>query len=339
MYEKSKTHSLNSSVSSLYDNLDVLVEKDKHNDGEDHISFAYINQFEINFLHSSFGNQIHNSKITVEKSEEMKSINNDAKWCKLEKQRVFVIANYEGVLIYDAKGEVMLFWYGIQPNKDSLDFNLFCRGVTCVNEKWICVGSSLGEVLMIAPHKSSFQLVKKHHDHRAAITSLHHNPRNQQVNFASADDSGSIYCYDMTDAKTIVNVSQTPPEGVPCTCVKLGEGNLLIGGYMTGYIKLYDALSARTLALVNAHARILTSLDLVSLSPHLHYVVSGSEDTFVRVWKVDNHENNGMQIEQVFSESLEVQPCGLRFCDERAQSFVASCYDTRHLFQFTKLTS
>lgn len=335
MYEKSKTHSLNTSVSNLFDNLDVLVEKDKHKDGEERISFAYINQFEINFLHSSFGNQTSNSKITVERSEEMKSMNNNAKWCKLEKQHVLVVANYEGVLIYDAKGEVMLFWHGIQPNKDSLDFNLFCRGVTCVDGKWICVGGSLGEVLIIAPHRSSFQLVKKHHDHRSAITSLHHNPRNEQVNFASADDSGSIYCYIMTDAKTIVNISQTPSEGVACTCVKLGEGNLLIGGYMTGHIKLFDASSAQTLAIINAHARILTSLDVVC-TPRTCYIVSGSEDTFVRVWKVDNHESDGMQIEQAFSESLQLQPCGVRFCDDEARSFAASCYDARHLFQFTK---
>jgi len=338
MYEKTETHLLNASVSNLFDNLDVLVEDNNDKGIGQRVSLACVNQFEINFVHCNFGVSSSTSKIIVEKSEEMKSIINEARWCRLEKQDVFVVANYEGVLVYDARGAMMMFWHGIQPKKDDLDFNLFCRGITCVRSKYICVGSSTGEVFIITPHKSSFQLLKTRHDHDVAITSLSATDHpSYEVNFVSGDEKGAVFCYNFSEEGSISNVSQSTSDGIPCTSVKIADNNMVIAGYMTGYIDLINSLNGVKLARINAHARILTSLDVTRKTSNGNvYVISASEDTFIRVWEISN--TTKLQVKQIWSHTLhDVQPCGVKFCDQQANSFLTSCYDSKEVLQFSRV--
>jgi len=339
MYEKTKSHMLHASVSNLFDNLDVLVE-DHKDEGmrSSSISLACVNQFQINFVHSAFGTTSSTSKIIGEKSEEMKikSVINQAKWCRLHNQDVFVVTNYEGVLIYDAKGEVMMFWHGIQPNTDTLDFNLFCRGIACVDNKFICAGSSIGQVFIITPNKSSFELYNTRHDHNVAITSLAATDDDTcEVNFVSADDKGSIFCYNFS-AERISNISQTSCDGIPCTSVKIADNNMIIAGYMTGYINIINSLTGLVMARINAHARILTSLDVIRQpSTGIVYAVSVSEDSYIRVWEISNKHK--IQIKQIWYHALsDVQPCGVKFCDKQGKSFLTSCYDTKEVLQFSR---
>jgi len=256
------------------------------------------------------------------------------------KQDVFVVANYEGFLIYDSKGQVMMFWHGIQPDPTTIDYSLFCRGITCVDGRFICVGSSTGKVFVITPHKGSFQLYKTRSDHDVAITSLasaSFDCADGEVNFASADDSGSILCYNFNE-KLMNNVSQTSSDGIPCTSVKVASNNIIIGSFMTGYINIFNSIDGILLTRINAHARIITSIDVSNnlTSDGGVHVISVSEDSFVRVWKVYTPEKN-IKVEQVWSEALkDAQPCGVRFCDDEGTSFVTSCYDTKEVLQFSR---
>ena len=49
---------------------------------------------------------------------------------------------------------------------------LFCRGIACVQQKYICVGTSFGNVLVIIPQKNSFIISDTLKTHSQAIHAM-----------------------------------------------------------------------------------------------------------------------------------------------------------------------
>jgi len=332
MFEKIKSYKLASTASNLFDNLDILIDTNTKKLLFDRLSIACISQFQVSLLHFSHG-MSSTSKVMIEKCESSKINITNAKWCRLLNQDVLVVASQEGTLIYDNKGQVMLYWHGIQASSVNNNPDLLCCGIACVEQKFICVGTSSGKVLVFTTHKNSFNLrhtitVGK----RSGISSISAtNLSSSKVNCAISNQDGSIFCYKITQ-ENFSSVSETQLDGTPCTSVKLANDEILAAGYLMGFIKIINPISGVVLAHINAHSRIITSIDIIQSDKDVH-LISASEDSFIRIWKIT--PGNNLEVQQIWYHIIQdEQPCGVRFYDKK--SFLVSCYDNRNVSHFSR---
>lgn len=63
--------------------------------------------------------------------------------------------------------------------------------------------------------------------------------------------------------------------------------NLILAGYGSGHIRMFDFKTSRLLSEVAAHARWITGLDVASSRGLL---LSVSEDSFAKIWTIDAEE-------------------------------------------------
>lgn len=57
---------------------------------------------------------------------------------------------------------------------------------------------------------------------------------------------------------------------IPCTSVKLANDEILAAGYLMGFIKIINPISGVVLAHINAHSRIITSIDIIQSDKDVH---------------------------------------------------------------------
>jgi len=333
MYKKSHIYKLGSTVSSLNNNLDVLASFQK--DGSiRNISIACINKNQVLFMDSLKDCPKSFTKVISEKPEDIKSQIFEAKWCRINKLDVFVVANYEGVLIYDSVGEDLLFWHSIQPNKRIIDYNIFCRGIVSVDGRFLCIGCSDGRLLQFTCNKNTFQLYRTLTHHKTAITTVAFHLGTEHVNLASGDDSGMICCYMLNTSGQCDRISETESEGIPCTNITLTNNDIMIASFLTGHINIYNSMDGIILVNILAHTGVINSIHSYYdvTTKHTHFL-SVSEDSFIRMWTITQKPK--LKVEQVWYTSIvDKMPVGVKFIGKK--KFLVSCYDSNEVIQFEK---
>ncbi|MBN3318283.1 WDR54 protein, partial [Atractosteus spatula] len=118
-----------------------------------------------------------------------------------------------------------------------------------------------------------------------------------------------------------------------CSSVKLWCG-VVVAGYGSGQIRLYDGVSGSVYAEVNAHARWIYALDV---APDTGTLLSGAEDSLVRIWKFSRTpETDRIEIEHRHTECVtDVQICGAKFCDSEGNAFAVTGYDLSEIIRYT----
>ncbi|MGH0190837.1 UNVERIFIED_CONTAM: hypothetical protein FKN15_051414 [Acipenser sinensis] len=151
------------------------------------------------------------------------------------------------------------------------------------------------------------------------------------ADIVSADDSGLLCIWKAGEDFKLLN--KIPAYGCSCSSVKLWCG-IVIAGYGSGQIRLYDALSGMVHAEVNAHARWIYALDI---APDSGKLLSGAEDSLVRIWKLSKSpESHTVEIEHQHTECVtDVQICGAKFCDPEGSAFAVTGYDLSEIIRYT----
>ncbi|XP_003367824.1 putative WD repeat-containing protein 54 [Trichinella spiralis] len=130
----------------------------------------------------------------------------------------------------------------------------------------------------------------------------------------------------------------------------ISVNNWLACGTNIGQVVLYDIEKEAMLAEINAHSQPITDLDY---SAGESLILSTSEDSFVRVWRLENSTTPkvmdlcfckvsdvcffsvSIQISCCFSTSVENVPIGGGcFTDAQGSSFLLSGYDYSVMFYF-----
>ncbi|KRZ26875.1 WD repeat-containing protein 54 [Trichinella pseudospiralis] len=110
----------------------------------------------------------------------------------------------------------------------------------------------------------------------------------------------------------------------------ISVNNWLACGTIIGQVVFYDIEKEAMLAEINAHSQPITDLDY---SAGESLMLSTSEDSFVRVWKLENHTTP--KVSCCFSTSVENVPiAGGCFTDAQGSSFLLSGYDYSVMFYF-----
>lgn len=336
MYRRDRSVQLGGSSSALYNNLSVLRLPQRQL-----ACFCAVHGPAVNVLSAAadgLGGSQRQLRAPPAAPAAAAAAVTQAAWCVLPARVLLVLTSQKGVQMYESDGSVMVYWHALDITEQSPAQAVFARGIAAAGERFICVGTSSGMVLVFdIPHKGTNVTVSEVlEEHRDAITDiaaeLGQAPEGAG-DLVTADDAGALCIWSSGEEFTLLN--KIPAFGCTCSSVKLWNG-VIAAGYGNGQIRLYEAATGVLRAEVNAHARWIYALDLAPLTGKL---LSGAEDSFVHVWKLSrNPDTDDVEIEHCHAECVtDTQICGARFCDPEGCSFAVTGYDLSEIFRYSQV--
>ncbi|GLE03275.1 hypothetical protein PINS_up012165 [Pythium insidiosum] len=260
-----------------------------------------------------------------------KSLVHQVQLCVLQDTAFVVAATDLGAQIYDSKGEKRVFELSLKEHVGAVEDGtaLFCRGIAAIdsNRPAIAIGSAVGKIFILAKEKSSkatsdhdFDVVEKLSEHKDAIQSLACSANGGLL--ASCDDSGTILIRNPEDAFEVLH--RIPGDNFPATSLRFTPSGTLLGGYLTGLLRVFRSTDFHVHAEIAAHSRAVTAIDVSD-----DLVVSVGEDTFMNVWELSG-KKEAPRIQLVSSHCVSNDLLtGVVFVG--AKSVMTAAYDTTHL--------
>ncbi|KAJ6658548.1 hypothetical protein lerEdw1_019936 [Lerista edwardsae] len=240
--------------------------------------------------------------------------------------------------MYESDGSVMVYWHALDGMQASPGQAVFARGVASAGQRFICVGTSLGSVLVFdIPSKgTNVSLSEVLEAHSDSVTDMGAELCKQPEgapDMVTADDLGTLCVW--RSGEEFKRVAKIPASGCTCSSVKLWNG-IVAAGYGDGHIRLYEAASGTLRAKVAAHARWIYALDLAPLSGKL---LSGAEDSFVQVWGLSHDpDTEAVEIEHLHTECVtDTQVCGARFCTPEGSAFAVTGYELNEILRYSQV--
>ncbi|CAI8013994.1 WD repeat-containing protein 54 [Geodia barretti] len=191
-------------------------------------------------------------------------------WCRLKSSRVvLVLTSYRGFRISNWNGQEVAYENIFETGRGAYE-QRFARGIATVDNV-VCVGTSEGNITVLYVPPTGCDVVFSRHlqGHSAPITALCPCTLNQ---VASSDESGMIIVWSnpviSAESRFVIN----EPGSFPCQCLCHWRG-ILVAGFSSGTIRLYNTETGRKTAEIAAHGRSVTALDtaqdsgLVSTEP------------------------------------------------------------------------
>lgn len=325
MFARETSVALKASASSLCNNLAVLSSKEKQS-----FTYGVVHKAFVCITNVTKGSVVNQKQVFCKgEGTHSSSAVLQAKWCELPERTVLVITSVKGAQMFDPDGSIMIFWQALGESQEGV-YSHFARGICAVGDKYICVGTSEGKIMVfdVPLRGTAVKLQETLGSHKVAICEL----EAQGGRMVSTDEEGNMTLWQSGGHFT--EIIKIEGKGFPCSSVCLYK-NLIIGGFATGHIRVFSALTGTMLIEVCAHARWINAMDI---SVEAGLLVSASEDTFVRVWKISADDNPTM--EMVFQQAItDVQLCGAKFVDLSGNMFGVTGYDLGEIVMFTKQSS
>ncbi|XP_054846008.1 WD repeat-containing protein 54 [Eublepharis macularius] len=336
MYRREKSVLLKGSSSALYNNLSVLPLPAKQL-----TYFATVHGSTVNLVSVSADGLSFSHRQLQAKEGSLgigTSVITQATWCVLPSRILLVLTSQKGIQMYESDGSIMVYWHALDATESSSGQAVFARGIAATGQRFVCVGTSQGCVLVFdIPCKgTNITLSEVLEEHRGAITDVGAELCEQpegSIDLVTADDFGVLCAWRSGEEFRLV--SKIPASGCTCSSVKLWNG-VVVAGYGNGQIRLYEAASGTLRAAVSAHARWICALDLAPLSGKL---LSGAEDSFVEVWGLTyDSATEDIEIKHCQTECvMDTQLCGARFCDPAGSTFAVTGYDLSEIIRYVQL--
>lgn len=113
----------------------------------------------------------------------------------------------------------------------------------------------------------------------------------------SSDVSGQIVVW----AKNMKTVMKRISTGQQISAINILRKQAFCGTYH-GQVLVYSIQTGAQLAELNIHSRQVTS---IAVAPESAYILTSSEDSFIRVWKLHSRKPENYQIEYRYAEKNE----------------------------------
>ncbi|KAI8490742.1 WD repeat-containing protein 54-like [Branchiostoma floridae x Branchiostoma belcheri] len=331
MYSKNKTIPLRGSASALCNNLALNRIPEKNLTTHAVVHRSAVNLVTVSGPATGEGQQnFHHRQVTCrEAGQHTGSMVLQAKWCQLATRNLLVITSQKGVQIFEQDGAIMVFWHALGAAESVSGYSTFARGVAPVAGNLICVGTSSGNVLCfnIPPKGPNVTLTETMKGHSSAITDITSTGHTGDT-VVTADDSGNIIVW---KGPKFVEVTRISGSRNPACCVCLWK-DTVIAAYSTGHIRLFGVETGNIHAEVCAHARWISSLDIL---PESGQLLSASEDSYARIWQLK--KGNTTEVEHVHSECVtDIQLCGAKFTSPEGKAFAVTGYDTNEIIYYVQ---
>jgi WD40 repeat protein len=235
----------------------------------------------------------------------------DLKYVYHKEQWRLVICFINGCKVWSNDGKRMLSFVKIAEShpkfyKDA-DFQNYFHGITSIKTKngkeAICVGNSVGEVHFLENTKENYftTFVGLTIKTDAVITCLASSKTYSLLLISDAQGFVYFYVLDGLKENKMVKTLDLNNKNNPVTAMEVLEKNeraLLITTDMIGKIKIFDLLSYNILVDINAHFRMITTLDIDERG----LIATGSEDTYFHLWKLDVKEKE-VKVEKIYTQN------------------------------------
>lgn len=335
MYGKIAPITLKGSASSLFNNLDILPRSSKGSKAQ--ASFLVVHKHDVHITNQLNANFTHKQVSTKDKGTQQNNFVFNAKWCRLEQQTVLVTTHSRGFQIYDEPGNLLLFWHStldrgvLSDQKDA-----FCRGIAAISD-YILIGTCHGKIIIVETlDLNTFAVAHTYKAHQHPVITIatkKHSSMDGTVNVASADDEGAIFLWEMEEKLTFFGQIPGPSSKYPCTAICFLNDDLLGVSYYTGRIRLFNMKTLKIAVEIAAHAAPIMSMDSV-VNSDFSMLISGSEDSFVRVWRIE--KTGKLQVSQIWYTSIKDRLiCGVKF-HGTDDVFGVTGYDSSEIAMFRK---
>ncbi|XP_041370072.1 WD repeat-containing protein 54-like [Gigantopelta aegis] len=319
MYRREKPITVKGSTSFLCNNLSVLATLEKNN-----VSYAVVHKSVVNLITASMDGRTVTGKQVVCKEPSATHGSPfilQAKWVMLPVRTLFVLTTTRGIQMFESDGSAMIYWHALSTDKE--DHSNFGRGIAGVDEHFVCVGTESGEIVVLrVPTKGAnvtFEEALK--GHTCPINDL----ASEGDNLVSCDDQGNIIVWKSKGAQ-IQKKNKISGAGSPCHSISLWNG-IIVGGYASGHLRVFNLLSGKIGAEVSAHSRCINAVDI---SKSNGMVLSVSDDAWVRIWMLK--EGNLPEIKYVTAENVpNLQLVGGQFVDKQGRAFCVTGYDNNEI--------
>lgn len=289
-------------------------------------SFSVVHKSLVNVVNSSLDGSSHTQNQYVSKEPVANGgviIILQAKLVQMGPRVLLVLCTQRGIQIFEADGAALIYWHALEDSKNDTGASAHARGICSLPTETLCVGCYQGHILVFTLPSKGTNVVQNEtlKVHTTAVCDLV--PGSQKQTFVSSDESGQIIVWKRD--KTFKPMLQIAGTGYPCSCIAAWK-DVVIGGYGSGHIRVYSAISGKIAAEVTAHARWITGLDVTSSG----MLLSTSDDTFARVWQLK--EGNPYTIEHRLSENVSnLQLVGGCFSHPDGRGFCVAGYDSNEL--------
>eukprot|EP00118_Oscarella_pearsei_P027021 m.310667 g.310667 ORF g.310667 m.310667 type:complete len:322 (+) comp53626_c0_seq1:37-1002(+) len=244
-----------------------------------------------------------------------------ARWCPVAGKLILAVTFTKAVQLYEASGSLMFSFSLPSVQKPETSF---ARGI-CAVDSSICVGSSFGSIYVfaISPEGSSVKMTETFEEHQKAIWDL---SSSHDSLWASCDEEGIIIIWEHLQKLKVIE--QLKGQGSCCSVAIWND--LVIGGYSTGCVRIFNLSSGTLKFEIAAHARWIHSID-VAMETGL--LLTTSEDSFVRIWNLPRAASN--QVQLMYQDSVtDIQLVGSKFIDSQGQMFAVAGYDLIDIVQY-----
>ncbi|XP_072023937.1 WD repeat domain 54-like [Amphiura filiformis] len=325
MYQKAKPLHIKGSASLLYNNLSVLAMPEKNM-----ASYGVVHKSTVCLANCSNDtmNVNHKQVACKEPSAALSQLTMilQAKFCSLPSRSLLVMCYQRASrYIFESDGSALVFWHALS-NADPAAGFLFARGIAVVGDAYIAVGTSQGSILVfsIPARGTNIMLSETLTGHNYAISDM----AGQGTKMASGDDSGCITIWE--GGEKFKQITRINGSGTSCSSVCLYD-DLVIAGYGTGHVRLFDSDKGHMMVEICAHAKWIHAIDV---APSTGLLLTSGEDTCVRVWSIQKAEN-GAKVSLEYSDSVtDVQLTGAKFMDSDGKAFGVTGYDLNEIVVF-----
>ena len=250
---------------------------------------------------------------------------------QLSAGRVLLVTSSTGMLhVLDESGDKVLHSHKLQKSQVALSAkDAHIRGVAHDGQQNVYLASGSGDVLLFQLTAAKLSLSKKvATSFSRALWAIHYSAALSSL--VVGDDAGNLTVFSAPAGSEDVKKSwEVKGSGSPITSIASGHG-LIVTADVTGKVRVYSA-DKRSLAVeISAHARTINAIDVHPTQP---LVAAASEDAFISVWTLPT------PAQPVVRNVVMTSPApglwtGVRFSGKNSESVVATCYDSKSLFNF-----
>ncbi|RMX56463.1 hypothetical protein pdam_00008826 [Pocillopora damicornis] len=168
MFSRDPSVSIKASASSLCNNLTVLSSKEKQS-----LTYGVVHKAFVCITTVTKGTVVNQKQVSCKgEGAHSSSAVLQAKWCELPDRTVLVITSVKGAQMFETDGSIMIFWQALGESKEGV-YSHFARGISAVGDKYICVGTSEGGIMVfdIPPRGTAVKLQETLTSHKTAIFS------------------------------------------------------------------------------------------------------------------------------------------------------------------------
>lgn len=322
MYKKINSVESKSSISLLYNNFDFL-----HPNDPSETLFGIVHKTSVVVFNPAAvqnggdSDTLYKRVVCKGESSHNSSMIMQAKWCVLPQRTLLVITSVKGVQMFEADGSIMVFWQALTQNANGKVAE-YARGITAVGEKYICVGTADGVILVyeIPSNGTALKFIETLAMHDSSVTDIWASGETM----ISADESGKIIIWKsgphFTDIRTIEGY------GYPATSLRLWK-TFIVAGYGSGHVRIFSLNTGVVIAEISAHAKWINAIDIAAQAGLLLTV---SEDSYMRVFNLANFD-------LCYQASAgDVQLTGGRFISPDGKSFAVTSYDSTEVQVYQK---